>query len=112
MAIEIQLERLRVVEAMKARDVLVHKLSDAYISIREKTEMIEQLNQAIGTGNPASISHPSLAVACDQKAEVAVPRTQVADLEALIQDLRLGARNVIGPPPTYEEVEDKVRPCS
>jgi hypothetical protein len=108
MAIEIQLEKLRVVEAMKARDVLVHKLSDAYISIREKTEMIEQLKQAISNGNPASISHPSW----DQKAEIAVPRTQVADLEALIHDLRLGSRNVIGPPPTYEEAEDKARTYS
>ncbi|EKM81270.1 hypothetical protein AGABI1DRAFT_72163 [Agaricus bisporus var. burnettii JB137-S8] len=107
MAIEIQLEKLRVVEAMKARDVLVHKLSDAYTSIREKTEMIEHLKQALSTGNPTSVPPSSLPVAWDQNPETAVPRTQVADLEALIQDLRFGPRNAMGPPPTYEEAEDR-----
>lgn len=110
MAIEIQLEKLRVVEAMKARDVLVHKLSDAYTSIREKTETIEHLKQALSTSNPTSVPSSSLPVAWDQNPESAVPRTQVADLEALIQDLRFGPRNAMGPPPTYEEAEDRVRP--
>ncbi|KAJ3564945.1 hypothetical protein NP233_g7954 [Leucocoprinus birnbaumii] len=34
-------------------------------------------------------------------------RSQVADLEALIQELRVGTRNAMGPPPKYEEEDGK-----
>ena len=43
MAIEIQLERMRVSEATTARDNLVHHLTDAHVSIRQKVETIQRL---------------------------------------------------------------------
>lgn len=43
MAIEIQVERLRVVEAMTARDAVVQRLADAHVSIRQKVAIIERL---------------------------------------------------------------------
>lgn len=122
MAIEIQLEKLRVAEAMSARDVLVQKLSDAYTSIREKTETIERLQQAINAtannGNVMSkVTSPSSALSQetpDQTTEIIELRSQVANLEALVQNLRIGSRNAIGPPPKYEEEERRVsvRPMS
>lgn len=43
MAIEIQLERMRVVEAMSARDNVVLRLTDAHVSICQKVTAIERL---------------------------------------------------------------------
>jgi hypothetical protein len=119
MAIEIQLEKFRVAEAMSARDVLVQKLSDAYTSIREKTELIDRLQQALKpamsintdtSSNHTAISSPQQS--WDHPTEITSLRTQVVDLEALVQDLRIGSRSAIGPPPQYEEEERKVNLAS
>ncbi|KAF9441637.1 hypothetical protein P691DRAFT_470890 [Macrolepiota fuliginosa MF-IS2] len=115
MAIEIQLEKVRVAEAMGARDALVQKLSDAYTSIREKTELIERLQQTLNAAmNPSSnATHTAFSPALasqqtwEQTPEVTGLRSQVADLEALIQELRIGSRNAMGPPPRYEEQEER-----
>lgn len=109
MAIEIQLEKLRVAEAMNARDVLVQKLSDAYTSVREKTELIERLQQALNNGN-SNYAPLSSAIPWDQTTEVTGLRAQVAELETLVQDLRIGSRSSMGPPPRYEEEEGKACP--
>jgi len=105
MAIEIQLEKLRVVEAMNARDLLVQKLSDAYTSVREKTELIDRLQQALSaaTNTSGQTTEPQN---WSQAPEML--QTQVTDLEALIQDLSIGSRNTMGPPPKYEEEDGKV----
>lgn len=106
MAIEIQLEKLRVVEAMNARDLLVQKLSDAYTSIREKTELIDRLQQTLNTTtNTDHTTHSANPQNWTQVPEI-LPN-QVADLEALIQDLQIGSRNTMGPPPKYEEEDGK-----
>ncbi|KAF8652803.1 hypothetical protein AX16_004155 [Volvariella volvacea WC 439] len=47
MALELQVERMRVVEAMNARDATVQRLSDAYNALRQKTAVIEQLQETI-----------------------------------------------------------------
>jgi len=108
MAIEIQLEKSRVVEAMNARDLLVQKLSDAYTSIREKTELIDRLQQTLNTTtNTDHTTHLANPQNWTQAPEI-LPN-QVADLEALIQDLQIGSRNTMGPPPKYEEEDGKVR---
>jgi hypothetical protein len=43
MAIEIQVERMRVVEAITARDAVVQRLNDAHVSIRQKAAIIDHL---------------------------------------------------------------------
>jgi hypothetical protein len=43
MAIEIQVERMRVVEAITARDAVVQRLNDAHVSIRQKATIIDHL---------------------------------------------------------------------
>jgi len=112
MAIEIQLEKLRVVEAMNARDLLVQKLSDAYTSVREKTELIDRLQQALN--GATNTSHTAYS-ATDPQSWGQAPemlQPQATDLEALIQDLSIGSRNTMGPPPKYEEeVGDDISLC-
>ncbi|KXN91932.1 hypothetical protein AN958_11317, partial [Leucoagaricus sp. SymC.cos] len=113
MAIEIQLEKLRVAEAMNARDALVQKLSDAYTSIREKTDLIDRLQQALNSAMNATTDASNAAFPTtphqnwDQITEITGLRAQVVELEGLIQDLRIGSRNAMGPPPKYEEEERK-----
>ena len=60
MAIEIQLERMRVSEAMAARDNLVHHLTDAHVSIRQKVETIQRLElekEELTRNLPANSDH-------------------------------------------------------
>jgi len=42
-AIELQIERLRVTEITKARDTALQHLAECYVSIRRKNELIEQM---------------------------------------------------------------------
>ncbi|KAJ3569995.1 hypothetical protein NP233_g4688 [Leucocoprinus birnbaumii] len=113
MAIEIQVEKLRVAEAMSARDVLVQKLSDAYTSIREKTDLIDRLQQALNAAMGANTNTTNVPFSTSPRqgwnppADMSGLRSQVADLEALIQELRVGTRNAMGPPPKYEEEDGK-----
>ncbi|KAJ7184598.1 hypothetical protein C8R46DRAFT_1343652 [Mycena filopes] len=46
MALEVELERTRAAEALSARDAALQRLSEAYLSIRQKTAIIERLQQA------------------------------------------------------------------
>lgn len=45
MALQIEVEKQRAAEALNARDAVVQRLSDAYISIRQKTSIIEELRK-------------------------------------------------------------------
>lgn len=51
MALELQTERMRLAEAMTARDATVLRLSDAYHLIRQKAVIIERLEQQIVHGS-------------------------------------------------------------
>lgn len=42
-AIELQIERLRVAEITEARDIALRRLAECYVSIRQKNEMIERI---------------------------------------------------------------------
>ncbi|EGN96413.1 hypothetical protein SERLA73DRAFT_154735 [Serpula lacrymans var. lacrymans S7.3] len=46
-ALSVQLEKMRVIEAMGARDTAVHRLENAYISVRQKTEIIDKLKREV-----------------------------------------------------------------
>ncbi|KAJ7778843.1 hypothetical protein DFH07DRAFT_911209 [Mycena maculata] len=46
MALEVEVERARATEALTARDAAIQRLSDAYVSLRQKIAIIERLQQA------------------------------------------------------------------
>ncbi|KAJ6500820.1 hypothetical protein C8R45DRAFT_1123429 [Mycena sanguinolenta] len=46
MALEVEVERARAIEALSARDAAIQRLSEAYVSVRQKTAIIERLQKA------------------------------------------------------------------
>lgn len=120
LAIEIQIERLRVVEISNARDVAVQRLSEAYTSIRQKNELIEQLQQDSMDGR-ASLSsvltQSTQSMSVDHR-EVEGFKAHIATLEKTVEDLRSIIRQqqqqhsipskLSDPPPRYEESAQKV----
>lgn len=106
MALELQIERLRVAEITNARDAALHRLSDAYAHITEKNTLIEKFQAerdgadgAAAAGLPKSESDPQ-AVAV----EVDSLNAHIHTLESTTEDLRteiaeLNSRLAERPPP-------------
>lgn len=117
LAIEIQIERLRVVEISQARDAALQRLSEVYVSIRQKNELIEQLQREKEGGGGGSPSVNRLSRSLDN-AEVDDLKAHISDLEKTVEDLRVIIRQSAGrpcmpvrtndPPPSYEENPIKV----
>ncbi|KAH9483526.1 hypothetical protein JR316_0002994 [Psilocybe cubensis] len=114
LAIEIQIERLRVVEISKARDAALQRLADVYVSVRQKNELIEQLQREKGgDGGGAGLLSGSQLSRALNSAEVDDLKAHISDLEKTIEDLRVIIRQSAGrpcmpvrsndPPPSYEE---------
>ena len=116
LAIEIQIERLRVIEISNARDAAIERLSEAYSSIRQKNELIEHLQQEsrIGrSGLASALTQLSQNRSLDYQ-EAESYKAHIATLEKTVEDLRLVLRQqqpqqqslaskVSDPPPRYEE---------
>ena len=119
MALEIQIERLRVNEITKARDAALQRLSDAYVSVRQKTQVIEQLQQEREAKGMAPFPiHPS---PLEERTEIDCLKAHIVDLESTIEDLRFTVRRLqrqlsiggqpLDPPPRYQENALKVSLC-
>ena len=114
MAIEVQVERMRVSEMMSARDAAIQRLSNAYESIRQKTATIERLQQEAIRNS----SFPSTPVSVPEQLEITRLREEITNLEAVIKDLRHeikvlkdhapGHTKSLDPPPQYDETYLKV----
>ena len=118
LAIEIQIERLRVIEISNARDAAIERLSEAYSSIRQKNELIEHLQQEsrIGrSGLASALTQLSQNRSLDYQ-EAESYKAHIATLEKTVEDLRSVLRQqqqqpqqqslaskVSDPPPRYEE---------
>ena len=113
MAIEIQVERMRVVEAMTARDAVVQRLADAHVSIRQKVAVIDRLElEKDDLRRRLSV----LKGPCDEeyeeektKAGSEIDRLQVM-IKGLREEVRLlkeirsdAGKALPDPPPRYEE---------
>jgi len=119
MALEIQIERLRVNEITKARDAALHRLSDAYVSVRQKTQVIEQLQQEREAKGLAPFPiHPS---PLEERTEIDCLKAHIVNLESTVEDLRFTVRRLqrqssiggqpLDPPPRYQENALKVSLC-
>ncbi|EFI28482.1 hypothetical protein CC1G_06151 [Coprinopsis cinerea okayama7 len=90
MALEIQVERMRVVEVLRARDAAVERLSDAYSLVRRYSELIERLQEERVASGLERLSLGGSGPAYDTGGSTAVLDTtaHIASLEATIKDLR------------------------
>ncbi|KDQ34118.1 hypothetical protein PLEOSDRAFT_1031682, partial [Pleurotus ostreatus PC15] len=107
LAIELQTERLKVAEALAARDLLVHRLGDAYTSIQQKNQLLDQLKEKFGTKLIDSTNLPTHSLAIDHNEkktlteQIAVQQTIINQLR---QDIKAGKPcPKVDPPPCYEE---------
>jgi hypothetical protein len=116
MALEIQIERLRVIEITKARDAALQRLSDAYVSIRQKTQVIEQLQH--GREVKGLVPLPIHLSPLEERTEIDCLKAHILDLEATVGDLRFTVCRLqrqlsigsqpLDPPPCYQEDALKV----
>lgn len=105
MALDLQVERLRVAEVMTARDTTLNRLADAYISIRQKNEVIERMQEERESkGAPPFHTH---LIPVRDTVEIDKLKTHISTLESTIEQLRSIAKPT-DPPPCYEENVQKV----
>ncbi|TFK45525.1 hypothetical protein OE88DRAFT_1740212 [Heliocybe sulcata] len=124
LAVSIQLERARVAESLAARDVVVRRLADAYISIRQKADTIERLHhekrQLIKLLNCKNdLGHAELE--CSSVGQIDAGE-DTARLEGTIQELhdeiellkkmKIGVSECEAPPPSYEDGGAKIAPST
>ncbi|KAF9018412.1 hypothetical protein BDZ89DRAFT_1073925 [Hymenopellis radicata] len=100
MAIEIATERIKVVDAMAARDAAVQRLSDAYISLRQKITIIERLQHDPYNNEPSPEQVAAQAEIDRLKSEITVLEATVC---ALKEDIRVLKEKETLRPPKYEE---------
>ena len=99
MALELQIEKLRVAEITNARDAALHRLSDAYTHIREKNELLKQFQ----VDREGGVNDPEIS---SLKAHIlALESTTIRDLRLEVEGLRskLAERAIEPPPPSYTE---------
>ncbi|KAI0062133.1 hypothetical protein BV25DRAFT_1991775 [Artomyces pyxidatus] len=120
-AIAVQIEKMRVTEAMAARDAVVHHLTRACQSVQEKSVAIEQLCRQkqeledklrqIEIRSPAGFQ--SNGEQSHAMPEVAVLEETIRGLRDEIQALkRAKGRDNVDDPPTYEEGNTQTLPLS
>jgi len=109
LVIEMQTERTRVADAMKARDAAVTRLLDAYISARKKSELIEKLQKEREAHGLQRLNDP----AEDQFDGDCMLKARIAELEMLLEEFReinghlkeygvYSAKAFCDPPPLYQ----------
>lgn len=117
MALEMQVERIRVMEVLKARDVAVGRLADAYTTVRRYSEFIDQLQQdrvVRGLENLKFTDNDADEHTAGAGLTPLDPKAHIAALEATIKELReingylkeydaCEGKAMCDPPPHYEE---------
>ncbi|KAF8061778.1 hypothetical protein FPV67DRAFT_1586897, partial [Lyophyllum atratum] len=90
-AIDLSEERMRTMEAMKARDAVVQRLVDAHDSIRQKSATIDILQQNLQKSRAGS-PFLSESVPTKEKVEMARTKDEIARLQRTIVELRIEIR--------------------
>ena len=110
MALEIQIERMRLVEIVNARDAAVQRLSDAYVSIRQKQDIIDRLQKEREDKYSPRFTPNSLLRVPTEQADILALKAHIHTLEIIIEELKAAAKeNTLAPvkpsdpPPNYEE---------
>ncbi|KAF4578320.1 hypothetical protein EYR36_000127 [Pleurotus pulmonarius] len=106
LAIELQTERLKVAEALAARDLLVHRLGDAYTSLQQKNQLLGQVGDKFVTKLTDSTNLPTHGLTIDHNEKKALTE-QIAAQQTIINQLKQEIKALkppkVDPPPCYEE---------
>lgn len=112
-AIELQIERLRVAEITKARDIALQRLAECYVSIRRKNELIERMRPEHGQEDKGDVNFPlqfsghlESAVTEQLKAHITMLEASNKELRQLVAQLQASA--TLDLPPLYEADVRKV----
>lgn len=84
MATSIASERRKAVDARKARDEAIQRLTEAYISVEEKGETIERLTKELELLKPSGRTMRE----AERISECVKLKAEIARLEGLVKDLR------------------------
>ncbi|KAK0229091.1 hypothetical protein EDD85DRAFT_135626 [Armillaria nabsnona] len=114
MAIEISAERMKVTEAMQARDAAVLRLSEAYISLRQKVTMIDRL-QGNSHGPEMFKESTSYVLGDVGVTETSILKEEIVALESIVKSLKEEIREQNAqtagptePPPRYDDSAYKI----
>jgi len=113
-ALELQIEQLRVIEITRARDTALECLSECCAVIRQKNEFIEQLQESNGNNVKLNVSrqvHQSHGDAADVeqlKAHICSLEMSNEELRLSVAQLQLSAAVTLDLPPCYEASGTKV----
>jgi hypothetical protein len=112
-AIELQIERLRVAEITKARDIALQHLAECYVSIRRKNELIEQMRPGHVQEDDGDVNfllqfsgHLESAIIEQLKAHITMLEASNKELRQLVAQLQASA--TLDLPPLYEADVRKV----
>ncbi|KAK0492072.1 hypothetical protein EDD18DRAFT_1358113 [Armillaria luteobubalina] len=109
MAVEIATERMKVTEAMQARDAAVLRLSEAYISLRQKVAIIDRL-QSNSHGSENFNESTSYVFGDVGVTETSILKEEIVVLESIVKSLKEEIREQNAqtagptePPPRYDD---------
>ena len=113
MAIELQIEQLRVVEITAARDSALQRLSECCEVIRQKNEFIKQLQEDSCQNSAMPDATRQLRQFGNEAADVEQLNAHTCNLEMNNEELRLSVEQLrataaLDLPPCYEANEGKV----
>ena len=77
LTLTIKMERMRVAEVIAARDTVVHRLEDAYTSVRQKVAIIDRLERELEDLKRTSTPTTSMSGSGDLKPRSSTPATSV-----------------------------------
>ncbi|KAL1742206.1 hypothetical protein HDZ31DRAFT_75657 [Schizophyllum fasciatum] len=83
LALEVQVERARTQEALRARDAVISRLSDAFTRLQDKTAEADRLQDTLTRILPSSPTQSS-----EITSKIAAERQQLVDMQTTIQSLR------------------------
>ena len=110
-AIELEIEKVRVVEIAKARDTALQHLSECYISIHQKNAIIEEMRSELdrkGDLPMKSRTNDTVDLAAHEQLKTHISMLETSNEELRLTVAQLKASAALDLPPSYESNDKNV----